>query len=177
MKITASSKYDWETVKKFNFFHNIVRKKALNIALLVLDLLCVLLFVLVYRWGLLDSNMIMIYLLLVLVNAVLAFALFVLPKIQYKQNKALQGMKNEITFAEQEFTLAQQGNNAIATTTIKYDAIWRVYETADCFYVYINPRQAYIVDKSTIIGGTSVDLRMFLVKEIGISKYKLKSKV
>lgn len=177
MNIKASSKYDWETIKKFNRFHCLAKNKALNIALLVLDIVCISLFVLVCLWDLLDFELVMTYVLVVFVNVMLAFVFFVLPKIQYNQNKMLHGVINNIEFEENEMSLTQSGDNTNSITKIKYGAIWRVYETKDFIYIYVNSRQAYIVDKSKVVDGTATELRVFLVKAVGMSKYKLKCKV
>ncbi len=176
MEIKASSKYDWETIKKFNKFHNFTRTKALNIGLIILDVVCVLLFLLAAAINILDFETIMIYVLLLFVNIMLVFVRFILPKIQYKQNKMLHGVVNEATFKDNEMSIEQRGENVCGATTVKYDAVWRVYEIKDFIYIYVNSRQAYIVDKATVTGGTAADLRMFLMKTVGMGKYKVKSK-
>ncbi len=176
MEIKASSKYDWETIKNFNKFHNFTRTKALNIGLIILDVVCVLLFLLAATLSILEFETIMIYVLLLFVNIMLIFVRFILPKIQYKQNKMLHGVVNEATFKDNEISIEQRGENVCGTTTVKYDAVWRVYETKDFIYLYVNLRQAYIVDKATVTSGTAADLRMFLMKTVGMSKYKVKSK-
>ena len=177
MEIKASSKYDWETIKKFNRFHNFTKNKSANIALVVMDIFCGLLFVLTYIWSALNLELIMIYLLLVFVNLVLVFAMFVLPKIQYKQNKQLHGVVNNIAFQENELLMEQCGENASGMGKFNYQALWRIYETKDSIYLYLNPRQAHIVNKSTVTGGTVEDLRMLLIAKIGAKKYKIKCKV
>lgn len=177
MEIKASSKYDWETIKEFNKFHNFTKVKALNIGLIILEVVCALLFLLVAAIDILDFETIMIYVLLLFINIMLVFVRFILPKIQYKQNKMLHGVVNEATFKENEILIEQRGENTCGTTTIKYDAVWRVYETKRFIYLYVNSRQAYIVDKSAVEGGTADELRAFLVKTVGMSKYKLKCKV
>lgn len=176
LEIKASSKYDWETIKKFNRFHNFTKNKSANIALVIMDIFCAFLFVLTFIWAELDFELIMIYLLLVFVNLVLVFAMFVLPKIQYKQNKQLHGVVNNIAFQENELLMEQCGENASGMGNFNYQALWRIYETKDSIYLYLNPRQAHIVNKSTVTGGTVEDLRMLLISKIGEKKYKMKFK-
>ena len=177
MEIKASSKYDWETIKKFNKFHNFTKIKALNISIIVLDVFCVFGFCLMCAWRLLTLELIMIYLLLLFTNLMVVFTRFVLPKMQYKQNKLLHGVVNNIVFKDNAMLIEQSGENTSATAEINYEAVWRVYETKEFIYVYVNPRQAHIVDKSTVMGGTAMDLRMLLVLKIGEDKYKLKCKI
>lgn len=177
MEIRASSKYDWETIKQFNKFHNFTKAKVLNVVVIVTDVICALLFLLALSIDILDFELMMLYVLILFLNLVLVFARFVLPKIQYKQNKLLHGVENKITFEEDQMLIEQHGENTNATATMKYDAIWKVYEAKEYIYIYVNSRQAYIVDKSTVVGGTAMNLRMFLVKNVGMSKYKVKCKV
>lgn len=118
----------------------------------------------------------MIYLLVLFTNLMVVFTRFVLPKIQYKQNKLLHGVVNNIVFKDDTILIEQCGENTSATAKINYDAAWRVYEIEKFIYIYVNPRQAYIVEKSTIEGGTAMDLRMLLVQKIGADKYKIKCK-
>ena len=177
MEIKASSKYDWKTVKKFNKFHNFTKNKALNISIIILDVLCIFGFCLMCALQLLTFELIMIYLLLLFTNLMVAFTRFVFPKMQYKQNKLLHGVVNNIAFKDNAMLIEQCGENTSATAEINYEAVWRVYETKEFIYVYVNPRQAHIVNKSTITDGTAVDLRIFLTKAVGMSKYKVKCKV
>lgn len=176
MEIKASSKYDWETIKRFNKFHNITKIKALNISIIVLDVLCAFGFCLMCAWQLLTFELIMIYLLLLFTNLMVVFTRFVLPKLQYKQNKQLHGVINRIAFQENEMLIEQCGENTSGTGKINYQAVWRIYETKDYIYIYVNPRQAHIINKSTITDGTATDLRIFLTKAVGMSKYKVKCK-
>ena len=97
--------------------------------------------------------------------------------MQYKQNKLLHGVVNNIVFKDNAMLIEQSGENTSATAEINYEAVWRVYETKEFIYVYVNPCQAHIVDKSTVMGGTAMDLRMLLVLKIGEDKYKLKCKI
>lgn len=177
MEIKASSKYDWETIKEFNKFHNFTKAKALNVTVIVMDVICALLFLLALSIVILDFELIMLYVLMLFLNLVLIFARFVLPKIQYNQNKLLHGVENMIAFEDNEMLIEQRGENTTATAKINYDAVWRVYEAENFIYIYVNPRQAHIIDKSTIIDGTATELRIFLVKVVGMSKYKVKCKV
>ena len=86
MEIKASSKYDWETIKKFNKFHNFTKIKALNISIIVLDVFCVFGFCLMCAWRLLTLELIMIYLLLLFTNLMVVFTRFVAQDaIQAKQ--------------------------------------------------------------------------------------------
>ena len=177
MKIEATSKYDWETVKRFNKFHNFTKSKALNIVVILMDALSLLGFLIIWTSRLLTFELIMIYVVLLFANFMIVFTGFILPKIQYKQNKLLHGVVNKFTFENNKILIEQCGENTSATVTVSYGAIWRVYETKEYIYIYLNSRQAHTVDKSTIVGGTFADLRNVLSSAVGTGKYKIKSRV
>lgn len=176
MEIKASSKYDWETIKKFNNFNNYIRFKALKIVVLISNIVLVAMAVLLCVMNAFTADLIGKFALVLFVDAFFVFTNHVYPKIQYNKSKLLHGMVNEFTFGDDAMLLEQNGENANNTETMKYSAIWKVYEAKDNIYIYINPNQSYIVDKSTIVGGTVADLRAFLMEKVGTKKYKIKCK-
>lgn len=174
MEIKAKSKYDWETIKKFNFFHSFKRIIAFPIIIIVAEVIGLFCFCLMCAWQQFNLDLIITYLPMLFANLIIVFTGFVLPKSQYKRNKLLHGVVNSFTFQQSEILIEQQGENTDSTAKINYEAVWRVYETKDFVYIYVNPRQAHIVDKDTIEGSTPLELRAFLIGQLGIKKYKLK---
>lgn len=175
MEIKASSKYDWETVKKFYAFSFSKKQLWPNIVLIIVFLLLFMMYALEAVNGTFSADLLPSMLMFTTLYLMLGFVRFILPRILYNKNKLIHGMENIITFGEQSFEINQIGNNANGTATINYSAIQKIYETRE--YIYVSPQQSHIVDKSTIIDCTATDLRMFLVKAVGMSKYKLKCKV
>lgn len=176
MEIKASSKYDWETIKKFNNFNSYVRFKALKIVMLISNLVLAAMVVFLCVMNAFTTDLIGNCVLVLFVDIFFIFINHVYPKIQYNKSKLLHGMVNEFTFGDDAMLLEQNGENANNTETMKYSAIWKVYEAKDNIYIYINPNQSYIVDKSTVTGGTVADLRAFLMEKVGAKKYKIKCK-
>lgn len=176
MEIKASSKYDWETIKKFNNFNNYARFRAVKILLLISNLVLAAEVILLCVMNAFTSDLIGACALMLFVDAFLLFTNHVYPKIQYNKSKLLHGTVNEFTFGADEIILEQNGENANNTSTMKYTAIWKVYEAKDAIYIYTNPHQAFIVDKSTVTGGTVADLRALLMEKVDAKKYKIKCK-
>lgn len=176
MEIKASSKYDWETIKTFNNFNNFVRHKAM-IVIWIITAVCVLLaFVIMLALG----EMTLQFALLTGVFALLSFGalycFWVLPKKQYSKDNLTRDVESEILFTEEKMCLSQKGPNTSSSGNFAYNTIWRVYETDKFIYIYIDPLRAYIVEKSTLEGAPSMELRLLLVRKIGADKYKIKCK-
>lgn len=174
MEIKATSKYDWETVREFNLFHQVKRRLWLYIVLIVLVIFSVLGFALLAACNLLTIPLVALEFIVFYCCFMVVFRVFILPKIRFNKNKVFHDAKNTFVFGEYVMQADQYGENASSAASVRYAAIWRIYETDRFFYIYINSRQAYVVDKSTVTGNTAEGLRMFLVKAVGMSKYKVK---
>ncbi len=176
MEIKASSKYDWETVKKFYAFSFSKKQRWPNIVLIIVFLLLFMMYTLEVVNGTFSTDLLPSMLMFITLYLMLGFVRFILPRILYNKNKLIHGMENIITFGEQSFEINQIGNNANGAAAINYSAIQKIYETKEYIYIYVSPQQSHIVDKSTVEGGNAIDLRMLLVQKIGADKYKIKCK-
>lgn len=186
MEIKASSKYDWETIKKLNKFHFFVRFRAFTIIVasaFVLYMLTIvgripsiILFTKFYGFSLDYIQDIVFY---IIVMALWLFWILAMPKIRYNRRKDAKNCENEFVFTEQKIQLFQHKELINSSTEILYSAIGRVYEVKDFIYIYLidNKRGAYIVDKSTVCDGTVEELRNLFISKVGADKYKLKCKV
>lgn len=177
MEIKASSNYDWETIRTFTNFHNLNRHRTLNVIILLMEAFMMFVFVFAAVSGTFTTGLLPSFCLFLFWNAAIIFVLFGLPKIQYNKNKIAKDSENHFVFTENEFSMTSNSGLHNGTSVVRYDGIWRIYETKKYIYLYINPRQSYIVNKATVEGGTAVDLRVFLVKSVGMSRYKLKCKI
>lgn len=186
MEIKAYSKYDWETVKKFSYFIVLTRYKIniIYFAWLLLHMLSTLLPVLPdiidysreygFSFDMIDDGIIYYGFF------VMFWFLFIwlLPKIKYRNIKSKQNAENKYVFTDENIQFLQDATGVNSSASIEYSAVYRVYETNGFFYIflYTNKWAAYIVDKSTVTGGTAMDLRMLLIQKIGADKYKIKCK-
>ena len=178
MEIKASSKYDWETVRALNNFYYLNRMRVI----FVLFIVCFVLNLVIQIESLIvNGEMTHDHILNLIYLAFLAFALlfiiFVLPKIKYNNNKYSKDSKNEFVFTDENIKLTQTHELHNSENKLSYNAIWRIYESKMFIYMHIGRRQTYIVDKSTVTGGTVEDLRMLFISKIGAKKYKIKCKV
>lgn len=91
------------------------------------------------------------------------FVLFeALPYLQYahmnKKSKLLSKIENTYQFYEDEIEIT----NSISNSKIKYDQLYRVYESNTCFYLYIGGNQGFILNKQSFQQGTPEEFAMFL---------------
>ncbi len=65
----------------------------------------------------------------------------------------------------------QNGDNYNATTTTDYSSLYKVEETADCYFLYISKVQSHVVNKADLKQGTIEELNVILHAGLG-SKFK-----
>lgn len=53
------------------------------------------------------------------------------------------------------------------TTNIEYSILFKVMETSEYFFVFIQKQQVFLVDKSTVQGGTIEDVREVIKNALG----------
>ena len=87
------------------------------------------------------------------------FWYFIIPKIQYKSLAKMQNVENEYIFCDnvlKTFTKSQEYNGE---AEIEYSLFVKVYETSKYLFLYQTNNQVFIVDKSTVEGGTVEEIR------------------
>lgn len=184
MEIKASSKYDWETIKKLNRFHYFTRLRVLTITLVIVLIVGIVGIIgqipsalgYMQLFGKIPGNLISNVASYTVLTIFWLYLIFVLPKIRYKRDYFGKDTKNDFVFTDENIKLTQTQELHSGESVLSYNAIRRVYEAKEFFYMYIGKRGTYIVDKSTVTGGTSMDLRMLLISKIGADKYKIKCK-
>lgn len=177
MEITASSVFDYESIKAF-FYASVYKKKRprryfvfMNIWIAVLELLIL---VEMLAFGA-DGMMIVLFIamaMLIIANCLMYFAA---PKIQFASLQKMQGIKNEFTFCEDVIKVSSHGEFCHSETELQYSLIPKVMETSKYLFIYQSKAQAFIVDKSTIANGTIDDVRSkllpFVKKKYILCKY------
>ena len=87
------------------------------------------------------------------------FWYFIIPKIQYKSLAKMQNVENQYIFCDnvlKAFTKSQEYNGE---AEIEYSLFVKVYETSKYLFLYQTNNQVFIVDRSTIEGGTVEEIR------------------
>lgn len=106
-----------------------------------------------------------------ILDLLMLYMYFLLPKISYKADNKFHGMKNEYTFGNSEFIVDTIGDDYSGTCKMSYDKINKVYETDRFFYINLRNNQYFIIDKLKISDGTPLTLANLLQKSIDVKKY------
>jgi len=169
MEIKATSTYDLKTLKAFvrlNMFRKANPKKRMIIWGIIALLLTILIIAELITFG--NSSGLLISL-IVLWFAIgwYCYIYFLLPKIRYKATCKFADLKNNFIFTENQFEVFSNSDSYNGSCNMEYSMIFKVMETSEYIFIYQNKLQAYIVDKSTLEGGTIEQLRNLIINIIG----------
>lgn len=108
-----------------------------------------------------------------LLDVVLPLMLFVfLPRTVIKQTKSLDATL-EYTFTSDEIILYVNKSDVLEEkTTMKYNALVKAEKTKDTLYLYIQPRNAFVVDLSTMPSEEKEQLKSVLKSNLKKVKWK-----
>ena len=87
------------------------------------------------------------------------FLYFLFPRTQYAALNQMKNVVNEYLFREDGIQITSKGDLYAGEAELKYPMIPKVMETSAYLFIYQSKNQVFIVDKSTITGGTVEDLR------------------
>ena len=83
--------------------------------------------------------------------------------------------EKEFTFTFYEKKIKIRQNDKLETYIIKYNELYKVYETEGFFYLYTDNRHSLLIDSNSFIIGNSEDFSEFIKKKCKF-KYKFKNK-
>lgn len=92
---------------------------------------------------------------------------FGLPKIRYKSVDKFVNLQNNFIFTEKNMIVSSDMGDYSGTTNIEYSILFKVMETSEYFFVFIQKQQVFLVDKSTVQGGTIEDVREVIKNALG----------
>lgn len=118
------------------------------------------------------SNMSYLLFVLFLSFFLLIYSFFILPRITYKSQNKLADIGGTIVFTDTEIKVESVSANYSGTSVIDYSVIVKVIETGKYLFIFQNRATAYVVEKSSIEGGTANDLREKFMPMLG-KKYIL----
>ncbi len=95
----------------------------------------------------------------ILVIVIDCFVYFILPEIQYKSLSKMKETENNYIFSDNVLKIQTKSEVHSGEHEIEYAMIQKVYETSGYFFIYITRNQVFIVDKSTVEGGSHEDIR------------------
>lgn len=169
MEIKASSSYDFKTIKTF-FLHALFRKINPKKGIIIISLFIILLYVIVILGAVISDTpetFIKVLAYLLGLTIFLFYFYFRGPKLCYKNMQKLASINNEFIFTDTNLIITSNNDSVSGETNTKYSGLYKVMETDSYLFIYQNKVSAYIVDKSTIEGGTVEDIRKAISSVLG----------
>lgn len=168
--VTCKSKYDYETLKRFNRFH--MYSKPMYKIVTVLAIFLIL-------YAIIVPDELIIRLVIGLIGVVWLLEVIFLPVIYSKKalkTSALQaGAHIIVEFFDKKVKIETlKGEENIGNTTLDYNDIYKIYDTKHAIYIYVSSNQAFVCNKANIEG--NYDNLVNMLKEKLGKKYKKKGK-
>ena len=167
MEIRAKCKFDFDSVRALThlslFRSNDPKKRFLTWSIIS----AILAFVILIEFLIFSDGVFLVLLCATIALFLLeCYLYFLMPKFSYKSLVKLKDAENEYVFCEdllKVFTKSQEYNGK---AEIEYSLFVKVYETSKYFFIFQTNKQAFIIDKSTINGGTPEEIRTKLSAKV-----------
>ena len=170
MEIKAKCKFDMDSMKALvhlSMFKKADPKQRMRFWTIVYAIIMAFMIFELLIWGK-DTTMFVLLGVLVVVYLLESFLYFILPKMRYKALAKMQEAENEYIFLEQVIRCFTKSEEFNSEAEIEYSLFVKVYETSKYFFLFQTNNQVFLVDKSTIEGGTAEDIRnklLYFVKD------------
>ena len=82
-----------------------------------------------------------------------------LPGIKYRAMKNLADAENDYLFCEHTLKTTSRSSDYLGSSEMEYSFFAKAYETSKYFFLFQTNNQVYIVDKSTVTGGSFEEIR------------------
>ena len=160
MEIKANCKFDFDSIRALTHL-SLFKKANPKKRFLTWSIISAILAVVIIFEIIVFSDAMLIELLCVagVLFLLECYLYFLLPKIRYKALAKMKDAENEYIFCDnvlKTFTKSQEYNGE---AEIEYSLFEKVYETTNYLFLYQTNNQVFIVDKSTIEGGTVEEIR------------------
>lgn len=139
--------------KKYNFRYNLY-----TLFMLVLIVFCM---VLQFLHGSIRLGILFVFIMV----AFLIFRVFhpyFFVKKEANSNKVQKQLKNTYSFYDNYMVI----KNINDTIKLNYYKLYKLFETEDCFYLYINKNYSFVLAKNSFSIGTAEDFYMFMKKKL-----------
>ncbi|MBR6764923.1 MAG: YcxB family protein [Clostridia bacterium] len=161
MEIKAKCKYDLDSVKawtRLNMFKQADPKKRMILWNIIYTILCIVIIWEIVTFGT-DALMLILLGVCLLFQLLVLFLYFIAPKIQYKALAKMRDAENEYFFGDDTLKASTKGEEYNGASEIQYSFFVKAYETSKYLFIYQTNNQVFVVDKSTIEGGTAEDIK------------------
>ena len=169
MEIKAKCKYDYEGCKAISYVCSYKKSKPIKAVFMHILLAFILGLADIYliQSGTLGISVYFVLGLCVFMVVLELFMYFLMPCIQYNSMSKMKDMSNDYIFRDDYFFASAGAEEYKGASTVKYTLLEKVMETGEYFFIFQNKRQVYLVDKSTLEGGTAEEIREKLQPVLG----------
>ena len=122
-----------------------------------------------YGW---DKSGVIMLCIIVMVELYMCYCYFAVPIRRYHKLGCLQDAVNTYCFYDDMMEIVSDDVQFKGRSELQYAAIVRCMETSAYLFIVIPQKQVFVVDKSTINGGTAEDIRRKLLSYLG-KKYMI----
>jgi ABC-type bacteriocin/lantibiotic exporter with double-glycine peptidase domain len=160
MEIKAKCKFDFESIRALthlSVFKKANPKKRFLTGSIISGILAV---IILFEMIIFSDAMLIELLCVAIILFLLECYLYVLlPKIRYKALAKMKETENEYIFCDNVLKTFTKSKEYNGEAEIEYSLFVRVYETTKYLFLYQTNNHVFIVDKTTIEGGTVEDIR------------------
>ena len=161
MEIRAKGQFDLDSIKALTHLSTYKKsnpKKAIQARAIVWSVLLWVIIAELIIFGFDFGPIILIVADLLLIVLDL-FMYFGLPRMQYKSLAKMKDAENEYLFCDDVLKVFTKSEEYNGEAEIEYSVFIKIYETSKYFFLYQTNNQVFLVDKSTIEGGSVEGIR------------------
>ena len=91
----------------------------------------------------------------------------VLSRQNVKEASSIMQTGLNIVFGEKDISISSEADTISGTSKLRYNALYKVYETKKDFYIFVTPVVAFLVSKMDFLRGAPDEFRALLQLKIG----------
>ena len=169
MLIKATTKIDYRTYREYYIFNFMQGRRSpwQPRLLIALPPLMAAAFLLLLLKDPTDIVNLIGLVLAVAFGLILAMVVLVMPRGYYRNVEKILSIPVHFSFSEESFAVRTESLSQAEPTSLKYDHLYKAYETQRFFYLYLSAARPLILGKNDFSTGTAADLRQLLAKKIG----------
>jgi len=166
MEIKVTTRYDREVFVKLGKL-DFARRKALAFSVSVVEAMFIALFV----YGLISSWNYIVLTFFGAMSVCWPAVILYIPFGAVKRNKNAIGAENAYVFTESGVTISSTSALGNSNGEFKYEAVHKVFETDECFFLFLTKVLTYIVLKKDFADGKADELREIFRQKLALGKY------
>jgi len=169
MTIEATTSIDYAAYRKYYIFNFFLGKRSpwQPRLLVALPPLMTAAFLLLFLKDPADIVNLIGLVLSVAFGLILAVVILVMPRGYYRNVEKILSVPVRFRFSADSFEVRTAAQSLAEPSSLKYERLYKVYETPQFFYLYLSATRPLILGKDDFSAGTADGLRQLLAAKIG----------